>query len=127
MSMIEYPYNTCHMAKDMLLLPYGNEREMNDGARTSSTSQRERLELVEAQKTRAAILLRSEVEARRNLHHVTFEVARTHTRGGSKENQQSLLNLAISPVAPSVLPVEFQPASNTPLCDATFCHCITHR
>jgi hypothetical protein len=112
MNMLEYPYNTCHMTHGMIQLSYGNEREMNDGARTSSTSQIAWMELIQAQEARKSILLCSQVEARRYLHHVRNQVTRTNIRGGVEENQSFLTG--ILPVAPKLLPELVEGASNNP-------------
>lgn len=83
---IKCPQNTCHMAINMLQLPYGNERETNDGRRVTSASQRAWMEPLQAQAPRTGILLCSKVEARRNLHHFTNQVANPHQRGSTEEN-----------------------------------------
>jgi hypothetical protein len=85
-NVIKCPQNTCHMAINMLQLPYGNERETNDGRRVTSASQRAWMEPLQAQAPRTGILLCSKVEARRNLHHFTNQVANPHHRGSTEEN-----------------------------------------
>lgn len=82
--------NYCHMATNMLQLPYGNERSTNDGRRTTSTAQRAWMELAQAETQRAGISICSEVEARRNLHHVRSQLATHHTSRSSKENYSRL-------------------------------------
>lgn len=85
--MIECSQNTCHMAKTMVQLPYGNEREKNDGGRVAPTPERAWMEPVQAQATTARLSLRSEVEEGRNLHHLINQVANAYTGGSAKENQ----------------------------------------
>lgn len=82
--------NYCHMATNMLQLPYGNERSTNDGRRTTSTAQRAWMELAQTETQRAGISICSEVEARRNLHHVRSQLATHHTSRSSKENYSRL-------------------------------------
>jgi hypothetical protein len=86
-----FDYNKgCHMATNMLQLPYGNERTTNDGRRITSTAQRAWMELAQAKTQRAGISICSEVEARRNLHHVRSQLATHYNRRSSKENYSSL-------------------------------------
>lgn len=114
MNMLLYRYHTCHMTQDMLYLPYGKERELNDGARTSSASQGAWMEPVQAQEIEQRISLRAQVEARRNLHHVSLEIARIETGGGTEENQ-SIVTLAILSATPRPLSSSLRPLDSSPL------------
>lgn len=84
--MLELAHNYCHMATNMLELPYGNERRLNDGRRTSSATERAWLELVHAQAARAGISLCAKVESWRGLHHFKNQVANSNKRTGTGEN-----------------------------------------
>src|SRR5947208_17076527 len=97
-NMIQSTHNTCHMTQGMLYLPYGKERELNDGARTSSASQRPWMELVQAQEIEERVSVCAQVEARRNLHHVSLEIARINDRGGTAEDQSILAGYFVSSI-----------------------------
>lgn len=80
-------YNICcHMATIMLQLPYGNEREIHDGRRTSTTSQSAWMESIQAHAQGQEVPLCPKVEARRDLYYSRIEVANTYDGRGSKEN-----------------------------------------
>jgi hypothetical protein len=85
-NMLECSHHYCHMTQNMLELSYGNERKMNDGGRVTPVAQRAWVESLQAQETRTRVLLCSQVEAGRNLHHVTNQVANDHQRGSTEEN-----------------------------------------
>lgn len=90
-NMINCAYNYCPMATNMVQylcqLPYGNERDLNDGKRTSRTPQRAWLEPVQAKAQRQGILLCHKVENGRNLHHVTNQIAGTDERTSTGEDR----------------------------------------
>ena len=87
---IRHTYDTCHMATDMLQLPYGNERIMHDGRRTTSASQRIWMEPTQAKAARKEISICSEVERRRDLYYSGVQLANNHARRSSEENSSSL-------------------------------------
>lgn len=90
--MLEYPYHYCHVTTDMVqwILSHDNERELNDGRRTSSASQRAWLESLQGQETPEEFLLCFEVEARAGLSDVRNEVVTTDQRRCAQENRTCL-------------------------------------
>ena len=86
-SMLKYGYHYCHMAINVLKLPYGNERGMNDGRRPSPVTQRAWMELIQTQTARTRVSVCSEVEEGRDLHHIINQVAGTDRRRSSEEDR----------------------------------------
>src|SRR6185312_8699082 len=66
---IEWPYHYCHVTTDMVqwILSHDNERELNDGRRTSHSTQRAWMESLQRQAPPEGLFLRSQVEAGSNL------------------------------------------------------------
>ena len=114
-NVIEYPYHYCPMATDMIQwlcqLPYGNERELNDGRRTSRTPQRAWMEPVQAETQRQRILLCTEMENGRDLHHITNQVARTDKGKGSGEDRGCVRVANIFSVTAQSTPIDWNPLS----------------
>lgn len=80
--------NTCHMAKDMVYLPYGkNERSDNDGRRTSSTSQRSGMEPVQEDSERERIFLCPKVDEGREIYSSRYKTRSDHTRSSTSQNK----------------------------------------
>lgn len=86
-NMLQYPYHYCHMTSGVVQLSYDNERELNDGRRTSPASQGTRMEPVQAHTARTGFLLCAQMEARAGVHHFGNEVARIDQRTGTEEDR----------------------------------------
>lgn len=85
----------CHMATVMLYLPYGNEeRSNNDGRGASSTSQRARMEPLQADAKRERIPLRSKMDARRKIHSACYQARANYSRTSATETSQGQINKA---------------------------------
>jgi len=74
-------YNYCPMATNMIQslcqLPYGNERELNDGRRVKSTLEDTWLEPLHAQAAGERVFIRSEVAQEGGLYLPSVQVARS--------------------------------------------------
>src|SRR5712691_2051588 len=96
--------NTCHMVTIMVHLAYGDERKLNDGGRVTPASQKAWMEPVhqnapfQTNRQRQRVLLCSEVEERRSLHHFTNQVAYHHSRGSTTEDRGFRRSLSLSAV-----------------------------
>lgn len=78
----------CHMAINMIKLPYGNnERSNNDGRGASSTTQRVRMESLRAQTRRERVPVCSEVASGRSVYLTSLPIAKNNRSRGSQENR----------------------------------------
>ena len=108
---IEYPYHYCHMTTDMIQLSYDNERELNDGRRTSPVVERAWMEPVQAHSAHAGFLLCSEMETRAGLHHFGNEVVRIDQRKSSGEDRGCFRAVNIFSAATRSTPIDWNPLS----------------
>lgn len=104
-------YNYCHMATNMVQLPYGNERELNDGRRTSSTPQRTWLEPAQAETSESDIPLCSEMEEGRDLHCIFSPVAAINRGRGAEEDRGCVSVAHIFSVASQLSAYRLEPGS----------------
>lgn len=86
---IKYPYHYCHVTISMVqwILSHDNERELNDGRRTSRSPQRVWLESLQRKEASEDILLCSQVETGPSLPDLRNKVARADKRKSSGENR----------------------------------------
>lgn len=115
-NMLQCPYHYCHMATNVLhshleMLPYGNERELNDGRRTSSTSQGSRVEPAQAEAQRAGISLCAKMEVGRDLHRAIIPVAVSNRGRGAEEDRNCVRVVDIFSVASQLAAYRLEPGS----------------
>lgn len=106
-------HNHCHVTTFMVqsILSHDNERELNDGRRIATSSQRARLEPVQRQKTAEEFLLCSQVEARPNLPGIRNKVVRTDERKSSGEDRRYRRVVNIFSVTAHSAPSDWTPIS----------------
>lgn len=112
-NMIKYPHHYCHVTTDMVqwILSHDNERELNDGRRTSHPTQRAWLEPVQRQETTEEFLLCSQVEARPDLPDLGNKVVGTDERKSSGEDRGYRRVVNIFSAATRSTPIDWNPLS----------------
>lgn len=112
-NMMKWTYHYCHVTIDMVqwILSHDNERELNDGRRTSHSAQRAWLESVQRQTPRKKFLLCSQVEARANLPDIGNKVVGTDKRTSTEEDRGCVRVANIFSAATRSTPIDWNPLS----------------